>query len=275
MYGQWFPWLVLLDRNWASENVSRVFAVDDEDYWNAAWNTYVTFNRPYDNVVEVMQKQYWAAVLRLNEAQPLSKDRDESPTRLAHHLVVLYGRGRPEAEPLLTEFFNRAPQWLRGDAIGHIGWSLGEGGEIPENVIRRFQSLWESRRALAEKSPADFAKELSSFGSWAAVQNFPTIWILTELARLLPLVDELDRDHAVMERLVREAAQYPVETTRVATLMVDREVGWSLSSWEHELEAILKAVLASDSNEAKNLANDLINLLGRKGYLSFRTLLSD
>jgi hypothetical protein len=273
VYGQWFLWLVLLDRKWAHENASRIFDADSEDYWNAAWNTYVTFNRPYDNVVEIIQKQYTTAVLRLNAAQPLTKGRDESATRLAHHLVVLFGRGRPESEHLLTEFFNRAPQWLRSDAIAHVGWSLGEGGEIPANVISRFQKFWEGRRELAERNQAEFAKELSSFGSWASVDRFPTPWILGELAKVLPIVDELDRDHAVMERLAREAASYPSETTRIATLMVQRDVGWGIAGWEPELETILRAAKASTLADARNHARQLIDLLGRKGHLSFRSLL--
>jgi hypothetical protein len=272
VYGQWFPWLVLLDRKWARENASRIFDADSGEYWNAAWNTYVTFNRPYDNVVEVLQKQYTAAVLKLNAAQPVTKERDESSKRLAHHLVVLFGRGRPQSEHLLSEFLNRAPQWLRSDAIGYVGWSLGKGGEIPESVISRFQKLWEGRRELAERNPKEFVKELSSFGSWASVDRFPTPWILGELARVLPLVDELDRDHSVMERLAREAASYPVEVTRIAKLMVQRDVGWGITGWETELETILKAAKASTLGDARNQAQELIDLLGRMGHLSFRSL---
>src|SRR5260221_10835827 len=30
VYGQWFPWLVLLDPNWARASVARIFPADDE-----------------------------------------------------------------------------------------------------------------------------------------------------------------------------------------------------------------------------------------------------
>ena len=71
---------------------------------------------------------------------------------------MLYGRGRLEKTSLLQDFFEHAPDWLRAAAISHIGWSLGQGGEIPTDVIERFQGLWEKRRANGEAAPGK-AKE--------------------------------------------------------------------------------------------------------------------
>jgi hypothetical protein len=274
VYGQWFPWLVLLDLDWAVANAGRIFPSEGAaiDYWYAAWNTYLKFNPPYNNIAAVLSTQYAAAVSKLDTVQKEQKEGGEAARELAQHVVVLYGRGQLEGSSLLGDFFAHAPDWLRAAAISHIGWSLGQGGEIPTDVIQRFESLWEQRRATGEAAPENAKEELEAFGSWAYSKLFPGAWFLAELERVLRAVRDLDRDHTVMERLVDLANEWPHETVRVAHLMVEFDVGWGPSGWESELEQILKVALASGNPEARKEALSLIDLLGRKGFLSFREL---
>lgn len=277
VYGQWFPWLVLLDHDWAVANAGRIFPSEGAaiDYWHAAWNTYLKFNPPYNNIAAVLSTQYAAAVSKLDTVQREPKEQKEgreAARELAQHVVVLYGRGQLEGSSLLQDFFDHAPDWLRAAAISHIGWSLSQGGEIPPDVIQRFQSLWEQRRAIGGAAPENAKEELEAFGFWAHSRLFPGAWLLTELERVLRAVRDLDRDHTVMERLVDLANEWPHETVRVAHLMVEFDVGWGPSGWESELEQIFKVALASGNPEARKEALSLIDLLGRKGFLSFREL---
>ena len=161
---------------------------------------------------------------------------------------------------------------MRAAAISHIGWSLGQGGEIPTDVIERFQGLWEQRRANGEAAPGNAKEELEAFGSWAYSKLFPAAWFLAELERVLRAVRDIDRDHTVMERLAELANEWPHETVRVAHLMVEFDAGWGPSGWESELEQVLSAALACGNPEARKEALSLIDLLGRKGFLSFREL---
>jgi hypothetical protein len=276
VYGQWFPWLVLLDRQWAANQAGRIFAGLDEgrQYWRAAWNTYLAFNPPYNNVVTVLRDQYIAAVEEIDHSLSESKEKEEAARRLAEHLVVLFGRGALDPGNLLETWFDRAPAWLRAAAISHIGWSMEQGGEIPADVVTRFQALWEQRRAKGEADPVAFKDELAAFGSWTVSSLFPIQWVLTELERVVRLVRDIDRDHSVMERLAKLAEAWPNETTRIAHLLVVCDAGWGASGWEVELGVILRAALASNNVEARQSAASIIDLLGRKGFLSFRELLN-
>jgi len=275
VYGQWFPWLVLLDTEWAANHTGRIFPAGDEDrqYWRAAWTTYLSFNPPYNNVVTVLRDQYITAVDRIDNSLSESNDKEEAARRLAEHLVVLYGRGVLEPGNLLETFFNRAPAWLRAAAVSHVGWSMEQGGDIPAEVVTRFQTLWEQRRARGEADPVAFKDELAAFGSWTLSDLFPVQWVLTELERVVRLVRDIDRDHMVMERLAKLADAWPIETTRIAHLLVECDAGWGASGWETELGVILRAALASNNAEAQQAATGLVDLLGRKGFLSFRELL--
>jgi hypothetical protein len=77
---------------------------------------------------------------------------------------------------------------------------------------------------------------------------------------------------ALMERLAELVNEWPHEAVRVAHLMVEFDVGWGPSGWEGELEQILKVALTGGHPEARKEALSLIDLLGRKGFLSFREL---
>lgn len=68
VYGQWFPWLALLDPEWSSSHVNLIFPkAPDETYLrDAAWETYVVFCQPYDDVLEILKEEYEHAIEKLD-----------------------------------------------------------------------------------------------------------------------------------------------------------------------------------------------------------------
>src|SRR5262249_11114405 len=84
VYGQYFPWLVLLDPAWAQENVEKIFPSDSEswDYFWAAWIAYVSSCEPYNNILEVIKDKYLLASMHVatTKAHPMSEG---FPGRLA------------------------------------------------------------------------------------------------------------------------------------------------------------------------------------------------
>lgn len=117
---QWFPWFVLLDRVWAADNVVRILPATDEDgdYWRAAWNTYVTFNPPYNNVAAVLRDQYTTAVRKLDArvshqcrgrpAQIVGREAEAAPlSETLHSLLTFQHRTVRGAGGVLYERFGR------------------------------------------------------------------------------------------------------------------------------------------------------------------------
>src|SRR6202011_402226 len=45
VYGQWLPWLALLDRRWVTTHLGTIFPSDpaSRTYWDAAWETYIFY----------------------------------------------------------------------------------------------------------------------------------------------------------------------------------------------------------------------------------------
>jgi hypothetical protein len=191
VYGQWLPRIVLLDRGWTSAQLSRIFPPEQPELRDVAWETYTVFCPPYDNVFEVLESEYAAAVGRLG--RPVGGDRRVADPEecLAEHLMLLYGRGKLGADPLrglVERFFEEAPGRIRGRAIQFIGRSLRENKtKIPVAVIRRFVARWEHRIAQARFSSAESIEELSDFGWWFVSQKFDEAWAMERLEEALRL----------------------------------------------------------------------------------------
>src|SRR5207244_4207949 len=113
VYGQWFPWLVLLDHNWAATAVSRIFPRNESlrDLLHAAWETYIIFCEPYNNVFDVLHDEYKHAIERLGTSSAQRRHLANPEDRLAEHIMILYWRGKlalDGPDGLLVRFYAKA-----------------------------------------------------------------------------------------------------------------------------------------------------------------------
>jgi hypothetical protein len=165
VYGKWFPWLMLLDGAWTRERVGIVFPADPEHkpYRDAAWESYISFNRAYPGVFDALRRQYERAIQQLR-----SRDGQDVPVpeaNLADHLLSMYVYGSLELNDRLFEtFMRRAPVSLRKHLLQSAGHALGSlVGDAREGSIERSMRLWESRREAVE-SRSSVPQELEPFG---------------------------------------------------------------------------------------------------------------
>lgn len=278
IYGQWFPWLVLLDRPWAASQVTRIFAAEDIERRDAAWETYVVFCAPYDNILEVLEAEYAKAIERIGAASRDRRHLADPDGQLAEHLMIFYGRGKLGPDPssgLVGRFFEMAPGRLRGGAIEFIARSLREDKrDIPPAVIERFTALWERRMERARAAAAESIEELASFGWWFVSQKFDETWAIQQLEEALRLAKKAEPDYMIAETLAAIAARKPREAVRCldGLLEADRE-GWGILGWEGHARAILAAAIGSGDAEAREAATTQIHRLGARGHLGFRDLL--
>lgn len=277
VYGQWFPQLYLIDRDWATDRVADIFPLgaDEAEYFMAAWSAYVFASRAYDVIFDMLEEQYAAAVERLrSDAEGIARyDR-----HLAEHLMVLLWRGRvPLGENgLLDRFFEVANAHLRGYAVSWAGSQMADfyRESIADDIILRLQHFWEYRVGTAEAAGEvePFRDELTSFGSWFTSGLFDDAWAIALLARTLALAKAVSPWSDVLEHLARLASTYPLASVRCVRYLAEGEKSWGLFGSE-AIHAVLHSALMSDNPEAVEAAKDLIHYFGAKGYFGFRDLL--
>jgi hypothetical protein len=280
VYGQWLPWLVLLDPVWTKEHIARIFpgSESERSYRDAAWETYIIFCAPYDNVFEIMGDQYAAALDRLGKVKEKKTWIADPGERLAEHLMFFYWRGKlafDDPRGLLNRFWSEAPESIRAHALGFIGRKFESTKEtLPAEILQRLQFLWEQRLSAAKEKPNSHKQEMAAFGWWFISGKFEDSWIVVQLIEALKISGKMEISESVIEKLAAFAKPMPYETVKCLDLLVKGDWdGWDIDMWRGHARIILASALQSGNKEVSATAESLIHYLGSLGYLEFRDLL--
>lgn len=280
VYGQWFPWLVLLDKSWARNNVGRIFPSGESEkrYRDAAWETYIFFCSPYDEVFEVLRDQYAAAIERLDASREETRQLGDPDDRLAEHLMTFYWRGKlnlDDPDGILSEFWRKASDPIRGHALSYIGRSLDQWKDtVPPQPLQRLKLLWEGRLTAAKEAatPDNYITEMSAFGWWFVSEKFEDTWAIKQLDEALKIAGKVEHEEAVVERLASLSQNMPREAVRCLEALVkgDRD-DWRIHGWREHIRTILATALREADPETRTAAENLVHYLGSRGYSSSET----
>ena len=273
VYGRFFPWLVLLDQQWARTNVDSIFG---DERGNAAWEAYITFCPAYDDAVTLLTDYYERNVDRLEPDKPPapSGNKPDPDEHLGEHLMVRYYRSQlPLGEGLIPRFFERAPAHACAHAMEYVGRILYTTKAPANTLIReRLVSLWTARRREVMAAPEEHRDELASFGWWFAAGKLDSAWELNELRDVLNAIHAISLDHQVIERLAKLASQHaPLAVECLRAFLATERQYWTILGAEKHVRATLAAAL--QDNLACRGATALIHELGAMGYTKFRDLL--
>lgn len=280
VYGQWFPWLVMLDSKWTESNVSKIFPKENNQqrFLNAAWESYITFCDPHDDAFEILHEEYGHAVERISDFSE-GKDLNESEERLIDHLIIFYLRGKIELEnPAnpLSLLFQKASVKLRAHGIESIGIRLlNEDKKVSSKILQRCEQLWEKRfNVIKTEGSIDTAEELVPFGYWFAARKFDDAWSIHQLLEVLQITKKIAFDVAVIEQLASLASVMPRQVIRCVHLMVEGDQeGWNVVGWRDHIRSILTSTFQGGCKEAEEDATALIHRLSARGHLEFRGFL--
>lgn len=278
VYGQWFPWLMLLDSAWTEAKIGAIFPVDNPVLRDAAWLTYLALGQVYDNPFRVLRSQYSNSVSRLtfNDGDDKSGWLGRPGENLGEHLMMMVGRGVLDwtnDENLVRRFFENSSIQDASHAIDFIGRLLwNESKQIPKEVVERFRLLWEKMTSEVLAGSDERKLMLKPFGWWFVSGRFESAWAFMQLKCSIEAAGGIDPDYMVMERIAEIADKHPVESLEVLkALMRLDERGWNVLGWMDSARAVLQAALHVESTKANAIA--LIHELGARGHFQFRELL--
>lgn len=272
-----------IDREWLAKHAEVLFDLEGlertpraSEGW-AAWNAFLVWVRPHFEFYRLFKGQFAYAVKQICDPELKSAEGRMHPVHhLAEHLMLLYGRGDIDLDSdagLLKDFMLKALPEARRHAIGFMGRSLSGNPDPGNEVIQRFQRLWDLYWPSAGKADALAHPQAWSFGYWYTSELFPQEWVLPRLLEFAELVGVPEPDHDVANKLAQDVTHDIGTKLRILVCMVkgDKE-GWRVEGWKESARSILKAAI--DAGEPhKQVAVDLINLLGRRGYVSMGDLL--
>lgn len=282
IYGHWIPWLHLLDPEWAITRVDTIFPADPElsRYWSAAWNDYIVFRPPYDDVFPILKDQYARAIARAAEGRGASK-LEQVDRQLSHHVITLFARGRIALrgdDGLMQRFLNSVGDAVIGEAFHFAGWSLwqlkGAKDGVSANFVNRLQLLWDRRRDVVLAAANLHAKELGAFGWWFASSKFPTDWAVATLIDVLKAAHRIDAAHLVAEELPAIARTHLSETLDILEHgFLPSTTDWNVYEWREYPKDVLAIAVRSVNRPLAERATDMVNQLVERGFTAYRQVL--
>jgi len=280
VYGQWFPWLVMMDKDWARAATSKIFplAPEEKDRHDAAWLAYLAHNHPYRNVIELLHDQYVAAA-GLADAGTRFRIRSlRAPARsLGEHLLTMYARGWIGSDDkALISFFQNSDVETRVEVLGGVGRALmprnkdqQQVGRPGDEVLQRLVELWESRLRI----PGLDKRESAAFGWWFASGAFDDAWSWRNLHAAVADAGRLDGLHFLAERLAVIGPAKPQQAVKVLEdLILNTGEPWAVLEMKEAIRPVLAASVRV-GGEATECAVRIINRLGERGYGEYRDLL--
>ena len=279
VFGRVVTILAALDRGWLEANADNLFpqSTQERRRWQAAFDSYVVFCRPHEDLLDLMSPRYRRAIEAIGGAErAASPGGHMSPDyHLVVHLMAYYWHGSLDLEPggPVSNFFARAPVAYRKAALLSLGRGLYEEPEsVDTTVLSRLQVLWDQR--VSETQGAGEKGELSAFGPWFASGLFDDAWSLDRLEEALRAADLVEGVKEVAERLAVLASARPLQVLSCLDLLVkgDRQ-DYVICVAKGQIVEILERLLGSNpDSEVMAAIGQLANQLLAMGYEEFRAL---
>lgn len=272
--GRYFPWIILLDREWGETNAGKIFSeplINDP-----AWQAYILYSgRPYKQHFKIIRNLYKKAGDELSQH---SRSKDENyHHNLADHIMfvmmVMEGVEPDGEEGIAASFVNNSTDEDRAYAVWCISRALMQ-NELDPDIIEVVKRYAEKRLNALDES-TEYSKEYSRFGTWIGSKHLDIEWQLNLIEKVLKRIAKIDCDEDLFEFLLSSFGQHQARTLIVLEkILFDIAIDyWEISYNKDRIADILNAALVNEDLAVRNQTEEIINRLVAKGHTSYSDLL--
>ena len=276
VYGQHFPSLAALDRDWTARVTGRIFSWDaQQELAVVAWRSYLDWWLPGQPSYELLRQSYEQAVDRVTNSQGSFEHMVPEEGRLAEHLMLLTLYGELSislTEGLLAAWYRRAGDRLCAHNIEFLGRYLARTSSLHADLNARLTQLWDMRAEACAGDPRSHHLELLSYGWLFSIPALPAEWRLRHLVRILELAGNVDNIYFVLEQLVDDVQRLPSESARALLMLVSVIRNPEFWTGSDQVRAVITAATSSGDAAAGHDARQAVEQLLRLGREEFRDL---
>ncbi len=258
-----------IDEAWAVEHRPDVFPQEALTEWQAAFASFLRYNRPYGPTFEILRDDFDFALQHLDSLEQPGLNREDPLESLGRHLFTYYLWGLYPlngTESLLQRFYEQTgdtrQRWR--DLFRHVGFLLRNTGKnLEESLKDRITAFFEWRLGVGE------AAEFGDVHFWLVSEGLRAEWRLDAYSRILDLCQDHDLTMASMESdaLAEMLPEHTEKVVECFAKLTDRLKEDTFYIRTETAKRILKAGLESgDQGVRDNAARARDNLLRRSRF---------
>jgi|GEM_PF-2204416 len=267
-----------INKDWTTNNIANIFT--DGELGMAAFDAYVRFSRVHADELEILGYIFNKQLPRLTTPPADDgKSRHDAMENFVQRLALHYWYHTLDLSDnsLMNTLLKSADVKYIKELLNFIGFRLykKEGDKPSDAELVKLRKLWEAIVKLTKDDPSK-TKALEEVGTWFASGKFDSKWSLEQLTYAASKVDDIHLDFAALERLEALAEEYPAESVKALSNMVDNaRERWAVSSWSKNATAIIQTAYVSSDLSVKESATSLANKLVAKGYIEYRNIINN
>ena len=209
------------------------------------------------------------AVIKTNDSIVAGWQSGSTPLQRIGEWIV-YGIIRGELtldDEIPGAFFTTVAPEVRGEAIGHVAWSLMHAESVDDKVLDRLAALWDARVDHVRSNSEDH-DELGTFYWFVKSGKFTVAWWLPRLTEALQLHPALSTERYLIGEDIAIAAEAdPRGAFDILKLLLDDAGAATYDLSQNALPIVLSRAINSGDDELASEAVSYMNRLGEKGYL--------
>lgn len=233
IYGRYYWFLGNWNYLWLQKNLSRIFpingSVEDIDFFLAAWDSFVLYNRIGHQTISQLRKEYSYGISLLSQGKTLKTHLD-IPKQMFIHIFLDY-LWNPytvnDDRSVLYEFMTRCDDSIRGQAIhGLVEMIRNTSKEEIKNVWKQVFDfwIWRANEFSLSKHPSEMEKEIERFS--LLLKFIPSSEKIVDIQMLLnPFFDFIGNGliwRELEEFLAQRVLSEPIQTAKMYLRMHEK-----------------------------------------------------
>ncbi|QLA21617.1 hypothetical protein GD604_08845 [Desulfolutivibrio sulfoxidireducens] len=271
LLGMHFGNLCALNRDWAVEHRALLFPQGNTPVWQAAFGSYIRYNRSFKVTFEILRGEFEYALENLDKLTAATDDRGELVGRLGQHLFTYYlweVYPLTGEESLLERFYDKTNDdrkcWAQ--LFDHVGRSLRMSGKhLEKPLVDRAIAYFDWRFKAAEPL------ELQEFTFWLEAECLEPEWRLRSYARILDFerwkIERISMQMTTLTMLLSDHLALVVECFAKITDAMDQ--GAKMYILASKAKPILKAGLTAEDPQVHKNAERAREKLLRLGFFEY------
>jgi predicted XRE-type DNA-binding protein len=278
IYGRWFPWLVLIDNDFAKQLLPKIFIEKHPERREAAWQSYLLYCHAYDTSFELLIGEYQLYLTSLRSHEIVKTATNiEIARRYSDHLMQLFYRKKisiHSSDNLIKDFFSLSRLDLIEYSIQNVGTFMKKDKSIldvsSQEILVAFWNF------LSEHKNDAVSQSLQQFGYWFISEKLPIEWSIDTLIHVLKKMGSIEPERKVLLTMTKFLHLDPKRSLDFAytyfQTCIRKRLHWFYHSEFHQLLFQLKGFIKNPDD--KKILSDLIHLMGDAGHMQFKSLLS-